>query len=90
MNECDFPSEATIEKITCTKNKFLMTRVIISPPDLKGFYGGSSLKGIVKGNTIHKERKERSHEDFKKNIFPTLPKQEKKHFEKKWKKQGRD
>ena len=62
----------------------------ISSPVIMGTYGGSSLSGAEKRATIHKERKERSRKDFKENIYPTLPKQEKKHFDKKWKKEGRN
>jgi hypothetical protein len=58
---------------------------VIFAPQIKGSYGGSSLSGAEKRATIKKERKERSHQDFKQNIFPTIPKPEQRFFEKKWK-----
>jgi putative FmdB family regulatory protein len=61
----------------------------ISEPNIQGSYGGSSLSGKEKLATIQKERKERSHQNFKKEVFPTLPKQEKAFFEKKWNKKSK-
>ena len=66
----------------------LVFKRTVSEPNIMGSYGGSSLSGKEKLNTIQKERKQRSTDHFKKEVFPTLPKSEKKHFEKKWKKNG--
>jgi hypothetical protein len=56
---------------------------------IQGSYNGSSLSGAEKRATVRKERKNRSHEHFKKEIFPTIPKPEQRFFEKKWKQQGK-
>jgi hypothetical protein len=61
---------------------------VISSPYIMGSYGGTSLSGQEKTKAIQKERKKRSTENFKKEIFPTLGKKDKKHFENKWKKNG--
>lgn len=66
----------------------LVFKRTINEPTIQGSYGGSSLSGKEKLNKIQGERKERSHKDFKKNVFPTLPKQEQKWF--KNKKNGRE
>ena len=59
-------------------------------PQVMGMYCGSSLSGKEKTTTIQKERKIRSHNHFKKEIFPTIPKAEKKFFKEKWKKEGKE
>lgn len=52
-------------------------------PILHGFVNGTSMKGQEKIQAIQAERKKRSVDNFKKEVMPTLPKREKKYFEKK-------
>jgi len=68
----------------------LVFKRTVNEPNIQGSYGGSSLSGKEKLATIQAERKERSHKHFMKETFPTLPKQEKAHFKKKWKKEGKE
>lgn len=86
--ECQPTIDEISEHTILSEEDFKFKRVF-NVPNIKGSYGGSSLSGKEKLATIQKERKGRSHDHFKKEIFPTLPKQEKKHFERKWKKEGR-
>lgn len=87
--ECQFNWQSHLGMEIPHDHELIFKRTI-SEPNIQGSYGGSSLSGKEKLATIQKERKERSHNDFKKEIFPTLPKQEKKFFKDKWKKQGRE
>ena len=103
MKEVDEPSEELLEKISCplkedcveknlkhcAKDEDLVFKRIPQMPQIMGMVNGSSLKGKERAQTIQKERKQRSHEHFKKEIYPTLPKAEKKFFDKKQNKDGR-
>lgn len=68
----------------------LIFKRTINEPQIQGSYGGKIPQGSEKRSVIQSERMGRSHKDFKKNIFPTLPKAEKKFFNEKWKKSGRE
>ena len=65
-----------------TEQDFRFKRVPQSPV-LHGFTNGTSVKGQEKTQAIQAERKKRSVDNFKKEVMPTLPKREKKYFEKK-------
>lgn len=72
---------------TPTGEEYIFKRVP-QAVQIKGAYNGSSVSGAEKRATIKSERRQRSHQDFKKKIYPNLPKSEKRHFEQKWKKNG--
>lgn len=63
--------------------KDLIFKRVPQIPQIMGMIGGSSLKGRERAETIQQERKVRASEHFKKEIYPTLPKNEKRHFDKK-------
>jgi len=95
--EYDLPQEI-VDKITCNKSlcnspenpmRMQMFKRKIYEPQLKGMYGGSTYFGPEKTKQVQKERKKRSKDNFKKEVYPTLPKSEKKHFQKKWKNEGK-
>ena len=78
-NEEELPEETKSQiRCKCHPEKF-MPRVP-QQVQVKGLYGGSSLSGVEKKAAIKKDRKARSNADFAKNVYPTLPESEKKHF----------
>jgi hypothetical protein len=81
--ECRTNIEQHLGMETPTASDLKLVRVP-QAPQLMGFVNGSSLKGSERNEEIQKERKKRSTEHFKKEIYPTIPRQEQNWFNKKW------
>lgn len=82
ISEVDNPSDKLLKKITYEGR--LMHRVPQRHQILGVYEGGHILSGKEKRDTVQKERKQRSNEDFFKNTYPTLDKQEKQYFDNKY------